>query len=116
MIITIANELGVSLNYLLTGELDEQLPQQEHQRVVIAAAQDKEVNRQNDDMAFISKKRLITAIETLEEILEIRQRVMTSENKAQMVWIIYGLLSEDETDDKENNNTFIVQLAEKLVA
>ncbi|WP_277619734.1 hypothetical protein [Muribacter muris] len=41
---------------------------------------------------------------------------MTSENKAQMVWIIYGLLSEDKTDDKENNKTFIVRLAEKLVA
>lgn len=49
---------------------------------------------------LVNKQRLITAISTLEEILEITHKTMKPEAKAQMVLMIYELLSEESANEK----------------
>ncbi|PJG86183.1 DNA-binding protein [Conservatibacter flavescens] len=52
------------------------------------------------DCVEVSKMRLLTAIETLEEILEITHKTMKPKAKAQMVWMIYELLNEESANEK----------------
>ncbi|TYA48237.1 transcriptional regulator, partial [Aggregatibacter actinomycetemcomitans] len=48
----------------------------------------------------VSKARFLTAISTLEEILAMTRKTMEPEAKAQMVWMIYELLSEESANEK----------------
>lgn len=52
------------------------------------------------DEVVVSKQRFITAISTLDEILEITHKTMRPEAKAQMVFMIYELLSEESANEK----------------
>ena len=54
----------------------------------------------NDDLTEVSKARFLTAISTLEEILAMTRKTMAPEAKAQMVWMIYELLSEESANEK----------------
>ncbi|WP_262404567.1 DNA-binding protein [Aggregatibacter actinomycetemcomitans] len=57
--------------------------------------------RTNDeDLTEVSKARFLTAISTLEEILAMTRKTMEPEAKAQMVWMIYELLSEESANEK----------------
>ena len=52
------------------------------------------------DEIVVSRAKLLTAIATLEEILEITHKTMKPEAKAQMVLMIYELLSEESANEK----------------
>lgn len=52
------------------------------------------------DVVEVSKLKLLTAIETLEEILTITNKTMPPAAKAQMVWMIYELLNEESANEK----------------
>ena len=54
----------------------------------------------NEDLTEVSKTRFLTAISTLEEILAMTRKTMAPEAKAQMVWMIYELLSEESANEK----------------
>ncbi|MDG4949174.1 transcriptional regulator [Actinobacillus equuli subsp. haemolyticus] len=54
----------------------------------------------SNDYITVSRQRFITAISTLEEILEITHKQMKPEAKAQMVLMIYELLSEESANEK----------------
>ncbi|WP_233418653.1 hypothetical protein [Aggregatibacter actinomycetemcomitans] len=54
----------------------------------------------NEDLTEVSKSRFLTAISTLEEILAMTHKTMAPEAKAQMVWMIYELLSEQSANEK----------------
>ncbi|TYB11857.1 DNA-binding protein [Aggregatibacter actinomycetemcomitans] len=54
----------------------------------------------NEDLTEVSKARFLTAISTLEEILAMTRKTMAPEAKAQMVWMIYELLSEESANEK----------------
>lgn len=54
----------------------------------------------SNDYITVSRQRFITAISTLEEILEITHKTMKPEAKAQMVLMIYELLSEESANEK----------------
>ncbi|QEH46643.1 transcriptional regulator [Aggregatibacter actinomycetemcomitans] len=54
----------------------------------------------NKDLTEVSKARFLTAISTLEEILAMTRKTMEPEAKAQMVWMIYELLSEESANEK----------------
>ncbi|WP_233118777.1 DNA-binding protein [Aggregatibacter actinomycetemcomitans] len=54
----------------------------------------------DEDLTEVSKARLLTAISTLEEILAMTRKTMAPEAKAQMVWMIYELLSEESANEK----------------
>lgn len=54
----------------------------------------------DEDLTEVSKARFLTAISTLEEILAMTRKTMAPEAKAQMVWMIYELLSEESANEK----------------
>lgn len=54
----------------------------------------------SEDLTEVSKARFLTAISTLEEILAMTRKTMAPEAKAQMVWMIYELLSEESANEK----------------
>lgn len=54
----------------------------------------------DEDLTEVSKARFLTAISTLEEILAMKNKTMPPEAKAQMVWMIYELLSEESANEK----------------
>ncbi|MCE3056983.1 transcriptional regulator [Aggregatibacter actinomycetemcomitans] len=57
-------------------------------------------NASKEDLTEVSKARFLTAISTLEEILAMTRKTMEPEAKAQMVWMIYELLSEESANEK----------------
>ncbi|WP_443090371.1 DNA-binding protein [Basfia succiniciproducens] len=52
------------------------------------------------DTVTVSKARLLTAITTLDEILDMTHKTMPAKARAQMVWMIYELLSEESANEK----------------
>lgn len=56
--------------------------------------------KKDSDEVVVNKQRFITAISTLDEILEITHKTMKPEAKAQMVFMIYELLSEESANEK----------------
>ncbi|KYK91655.1 DNA-binding protein, partial [Aggregatibacter actinomycetemcomitans] len=65
-----------------------------------AAPYNAEKQTNNKDLTEVSKARFLTAISTLEEILAMTRKTMAPEAKAQMVWMIYELLSEESANEK----------------
>lgn len=56
--------------------------------------------KKDGDEVVVNKQRFITAISTLDEILEITKKKMPPEAKAQMVFMIYELLAEESANEK----------------